>query len=100
MTLYIVQDATEDRLVRQDGSHVILPPGTILPLCKANKIKLKKDSDGPLEFVAEDLPHEHLAILYGAAGWPIPEPPAPPEEAAPADPAPKPSPAPAAASAS
>lgn len=75
MTLYIVQDAAEDRLARQDGSHVVLPPGTILPLCKANKIKLKKDSDGPLEFVAEDLSHEHLAVLYGLTGWPVSEPP-------------------------
>jgi hypothetical protein len=72
MTLYIVQDAAEDRLARQDGSHVILSPGTILPLCKTNKIKLKKDSDGPLEFVAEDLSPEHLTILYGLAGWEVP----------------------------
>ncbi|RYD60282.1 MAG: hypothetical protein EOP83_19760 [Verrucomicrobiaceae bacterium] len=72
MNLFIVQDTAEDRLVRPDGSHAILPPGTILGACKANKIKLKKDSDGPLEFVAEDLSPEHLAILYGLAGWETP----------------------------
>lgn len=75
---FLVQDfvKAEERLVRQDGSHLIFPPDTLLPVLKAQKIKLKKEEDEP-GVVREFSFSLDMDALYEAervlpvSGWPV-----------------------------
>ncbi|MGT2489222.1 hypothetical protein ACU4GA_31565 [Methylobacterium oryzae CBMB20] len=70
---YLVQDFAkgEERLARQDGAYKIFPPDTLLPLMKAEKIKLTKEIDeaGVLrEFVfSVDISRD---TVLTSSGWP------------------------------
>lgn len=75
---FLVQDFVkgEERLVRQDGSHLIFPPDTLLPVLKAQKIKLKKEEDEAgvvREFsfsLDMDALYDDVKVLP-VSGWPV-----------------------------